>query len=330
MGFFKPDAPQYKFNKRTLKYEKVEYTLWYRIRGVLRFIFTSALLGFGFFLFFIFILPSPSAKKLQKENEEISTQYEILSKKLDHALEVMDIIQERDNNFYRVMLEADSIPYVLRTGNYDATARYDKWDDYKTASLVKSTSKKMDKLNRMLYTQSNSFDELIVLAKQNEDKLLHIPAIQPILNQDLKRTASGYGRRIDPIYKTIRFHKGMDFSAPTGTEIFATADGVIEKISWDKTGYGNCVIIDHGYGYKTLYAHCHKFQKGLRKGLKVKRGDVIAFVGNTGKSTGPHLHYEVRYKNKPQNPQNYYFQDLSPEEYDNMVRISSNSSKTFD
>ena len=122
----------------------------------------------------------------------------------------------------------------------------------------------------------------------------------------------------------------MDFSAPTGTEIFATADGVIEKISWDKTGYGNCVIIDHGYGYKTLYAHCHKFQKGLRKGLKVKRGDVIAFVGNTGKSTGPHLHYEVRYKNKPQNPQNYYFQDLSPEEYDNMVRISSNSSKTFD
>jgi murein DD-endopeptidase MepM/ murein hydrolase activator NlpD len=182
----------------------------------------------------------------------------------------------------------------------------------------------------MLYTQSNSFDELIVLAKQNEDKLLHIPAIQPILNQDLKRTASGYGRRIDPIYKTIRFHKGMDFSAPTGTEIFATADGVIEKISWDKTGYGNCVIIDHGYGYKTLYAHCHKFQKGLRKGLKVKRGDVIAFVGNTGKSTGPHLHYEVRYKNKPQNPQNYYFQDLSPEEYDNMVRISSNSSKTFD
>ena len=230
MSFFKPNAPQYKFNKKTLKYEKVEYTFWYKTKGVLRFIFTSALLGFAFFLFFIFILPSPSAKKLQKENEEIATQYEILSKKLDHALEIMDIIQERDNNFYRVMLEADSIPYILRTGNYDATARYDKWDDFRTASLVKSTSKKIDKLNRMLYTQSNSFDELMVLAKQNEDKLLHIPSIQPILNKDLKRTASGYGRRIDPIYKTIRFHKGMDFSAPTGTEIFATADGTYKSI----------------------------------------------------------------------------------------------------
>lgn len=330
MALFKPNTPHFKFNKRTLKYEKVEYTLWYRIKGILRVVFTSALLGFAFFLLFIFVFPSPSAKKLQKENEEISTQYEILSKKLDNAIEIMNIIQERDNNFYRVMLEADSIPYILRTGNYKSTGRYDQWDDFNTASIVKSTSEKIDILQRMLYTQSNSFDELTVLAKQNEDKLLHVPAIQPILNKDLKRTASGYGRRIDPIYKTIRFHKGMDFSAPTGTEIFATADGVIEKISWDKTGYGNCVVINHGYGYVTLYAHCHKFQKGLRKGLKVKRGDVIAFVGNTGKSTGPHLHYEVRYRGQPQNPQNYYFLDLTPEEYDNMIRISSNSSKTFD
>ena len=181
----------------------------------------------------------------------------------------------------------------------------------------------------MLYVQSNSFDELVKHAKNNEDKLQHIPAIQPILNKDLKRTASGYGRRVDPIYHTVRFHAGMDFSAPIGTEIFATGDGTVSFVGW-KQGYGNCVTIDHGYDYMTLYGHISKFKKGLRKGQKVTRGDVIAYVGNTGKSTGPHLHYEVRLKGKPQNPQNYYFKDLSPEEYDEMVRLSSNSGKMFD
>jgi len=180
-----------------------------------------------------------------------------------------------------------------------------------------------------LYTQSNSFDELVEMAKQSEDKLAHLPAIQPVLNKDLKRTASGYGRRIDPIYHTLRFHHGLDFSAPTGTEIFATGTGTITFVGW-KQGYGNCIFINHGYGYTTVYGHISKFKKGLRRGQKVVRGDVIAYVGNTGKSTGPHLHYEVRIKDKPQNPQNYFYLDLSPAEYDEMVKISSNNAKTFD
>ncbi len=264
-----------------------------------------------------------------EENNSIRAQYKVLSKQLDEAIEIMNIIEERDENFYRVILEADSIPMSRRTGNYDFTARYRQWDNLSASSIVKETTKKMDILNRMIYTQSQSFDELVTLARQNEDRLDHLPAIMPVMNKDLKRTASGYGRRIDPIYRTLRFHNGMDFSAPVGTEIYATGAGVVTFVGW-KQGYGNCIIINHGYGYATLYGHISKFKKGLTRGTKVSRGDVIAFVGNTGKSTGPHLHYEVHVDGKPQNPQNYYYLDLSPEQYDEMIRIAANSGKMFD
>lgn len=329
MPLFKSNNPHYQFNRHTLKYERVDHTFKYYLKKFSRLMILSLLIGVIFFIIFIFTIKSPNEKRLIEENNRIATQYEILSHRMDEASEILTIIGERDNNFYRVMLEADSIPGILRRGNYRNTARYDKWDGLKTATVVKETSQKMDEIDRMLYVQSNSFDELVNLAKNNEDKLQHIPAIQPILNKDLKRTASGYGRRIDPIYHTVRFHAGMDFSAPIGTEIFATGDGTVSFVGW-KQGYGNCVTIDHGYDYMTLYGHISKFKKGLRKGQKVTRGDVIAYVGNTGKSTGPHLHYEVRLKGKPQNPQNYYFKDLSPGEYDEMVRLSSNSGKMFD
>lgn len=329
MALFSSGNPHYKYNRKTLKYERIDNTFTYHLLRILKIASLGIIIGTGVFTLCVFFIPSPTHNKLIEENDRINSQYQLLSKQLDDALEVLSIIQERDDNFYRVMLQADSIPQALRTGNLSNTARYDKWDNLRTGNIVKQTSQKMDQLNKMLYTQSNSFDELVNLAKEREDRLQHLPAIQPVPNKDLKRTASGYGRRIDPIYKTIRFHKGMDFSAPIGTDIFATADGVITSIGW-KQGYGNCIIIDHGYEYTTLYAHIHKFKKGLRRGSKVSRGDVIASVGNTGKSTGPHLHYEVRYKGVHQNPQNYYFLDLSPEEYDEMVRISSNSSQTFD
>lgn len=329
MALFSSNNQHYKYNRRTLRYERIDNTFAYYLVRMLKVASLGIVIGAGVFVLLVTFIPSPAQKRLAEENDRIKTQYQILSKQLDKAIEIMSIIQERDDNFYRVMLQADSIPTSIRTGNLSNTARYDQWDNLRTGNIVKQTSQKMDQLNKMLYTQSNSFDELVQLAKEHEDRLKHLPAIQPVPNKDLKRTASGYGRRIDPIYKTIRFHKGMDFSAPIGTDIFATADGKITSIGW-KQGYGNCIVIDHGYEYTTLYAHIHKFKKGLRKGSKVSRGDVIASVGNTGKSTGPHLHYEVRYKGVHQNPQNYYFLDLSPEEYDEMVRISSNSSQTFD
>ena len=329
MALFNSSNPHYQFNKRTLKYERVNYSWWHHFKRVLSVLLLSLLFGAGFFLLFTYTLQSPEEKKLAAENEAISAQYELLSRQLDEALGVLQNIRERDDNFYRVMLEADSIPSSLRTGNYDATARYAQWEDLRTTQIVRSTTQKMDILERMLYVQSNSFDELVDLSKKSEQRLNHIPAIMPVLNKDLKRTASGYGRRVDPIYKTVRFHHGMDFSAPTGTEIFVTGDGVIQSIGW-KQGYGNCIFVDHGYGYVTVYGHISKFTKGLKKGSKVVRGDVIAYVGSTGKSTGPHLHYEVRYKGTPQNPQNYYYLDFSPAEYDQMVLLSANNAKTFD
>jgi len=285
--------------------------------------------GALFFFLYITFIQSPAERQLVEENNMIRTQFKVLNRQLDDAIKIMEIIEERDDNFYRVMLEADSIPISMRKGTSSLTARYDKWKNLRVGDIVKETTQKMDVLNRMLYIQSSSFDELVDLALKNEDRLKHIPAIMPVMNKDLKRTASGYGYRIDPIYQTKRFHKGMDFSAEVGTEIYATGAGTVTFAGW-KQGYGNCVMIDHGYDYETLYAHCSKIKKGLRRGSKVQRGDVIAYVGNTGKSTGPHLHYEVHVDGQPQNPSHYYYLDLSPDQYDEMIRIASDSGKMFD
>jgi murein DD-endopeptidase MepM/ murein hydrolase activator NlpD len=195
------------------------------------------------------------------------------------------------------------------------------------ADLVVATTKKMDLLAKQLYVESNSLDELIKLGQTQDDRAKCIPAIQPISNKDLKKTASGYGMRIDPIYRTPRFHSGMDFSAKIGTDVYATGDGTVTFAAW-KQGYGNCIIINHGYGYETLYGHLSKYK--VRVGQKVKRGEVIGLVGNSGKSTGPHLHYEVMIRGKYDNPSKYYYMDLTPEEYDKMIQIAENHGQVMD
>lgn len=323
------DKVHYSFNPHTLKYEKVVRDWRYYLKRVFGILGLGVASGALFFFLYITFIQSPVERQLVEENNMIRTQFKVLNRQLDDAIKIMEIIEERDDNFYRVMLEADSIPISMRKGTSSLTARYDKWKNLRVGDIVKETTQKMDVLNRMLYIQSSSFDELVDLALKNEDRLKHIPAIMPVMNKDLKRTASGYGYRIDPIYQTKRFHKGMDFSAEVGTEIYATGAGTVTFAGW-KQGYGNCVIIDHGYDYETLYAHCSKIKKGLRRGSKVQRGDVIAYVGNTGKSTGPHLHYEVHVDGQPQNPSHYYYLDLSPDQYDEMIRIASDSGKMFD
>ena len=320
---------KYHFNEHTLNYDRIDNKLKHKLIKFGQYFLGSFLMGIVFFVLFIFTIKSPNEKVLESENKRISTQYELISRQMDAVIEVLSDIQQRDDNFYRVVLQVDSIPSSIRKGNNLSNNRYEKWQRMRTSDLVIATSKKMDMVSRMLYIQSNSFDEIVTLAKQEESKLQHIPAIQPIPNKDLKRTASGYGWRIDPIYRTRRFHQGMDFSAPTGTDIFATGNGTVAKLGWQQ-GYGNTVFIDHGFGYITVYAHMNKIAKKLRRGSKVARGEVIGEVGSTGKSTGPHLHYEVRFKGKPQNPQNYYFMDLSPKEYDQMVQISANYGRVFD
>jgi len=195
--------------------------------------------------------------------------------------------------------------------------------------VIVETAKRLDLLTKAVYVQSKSYDEVVNLARSREDQLSSLPAIQPISNKDLTRTASGWGFRIHPIYKIRKFHYGMDFTAPTGTEVYATADGTIERVQKSRRGYGNLIVVNHGYGYKTLYAHLNDFNKA-RVGKKVARGDVIAYVGSTGLSTAPHLHYEVHLNRKKVNPVNYYFDDLSAEEFDRMIELSMRPGQSFD
>ena len=246
---------------------------------------------------------------------------------MDELQAVLSDLQERDDNLYRVIFQADPIPYSVRKATAVNTEYYKQLLRMTNSEIAVATTRKFNLLKKQLYIQSKSYDELVVLARNQEQLLQHIPAIQPILNKDLTRTASGFGWRIDPIYRSRRFHEGMDFTAPIGTDIFATGNGTVVFAGW-KQGYGNTVEINHGFGYLTLYAHMHKI--GVRAGQKVNRGDVIGTVGNTGKSTGPHLHYEVHFRGQVMNPQNYYFLDLSPEEYDRMVQLSNNAGQMFD
>lgn len=206
--------------------------------------------------------------------------------------------------------------------------RYSDLEGYQYSNVVIEANKKLDQLAKRMYVQTKSFDEVVELAQNKEKMLASIPAIQPVPNKNLKRMASGYGYRTHPIYKVRKMHWGMDFSAPTGTEIFATGDGTVAQVILSRGGYGKHVVIDHGFGYETLYAHMTKIN--VKRGQKVKRGDVIGLVGNTGTSSAPHLHYEVIKDGKKINPAHFYFNDLTPEEYDQMIEMSSHANQSFD
>ena len=317
----------YIYNPTTRTYDRVYLTFRQRVVNFLKRLFVGMGLGAGSFILLIWIFGSPSEKQLRIENSRLLAQYNVLSRRLDEALGVMQGIQQRDDNLYRVVLQADPVADAVRKAGYGGTNRYEELMDMANSDLVVNTTQKMDMLNRQLYIQSKSFDEVVDLFKNHDEMLKCIPAIQPVANKNLKYTASGYGMRIDPIYKTAKFHNGMDFSANIGTPVYATGDGVIKKAGW-QSGYGKIIVVNHGFGYETWYAHLNKYN--VRVGQKVVRGEVIGEVGNTGKSTGPHLHYEVHLKGKVVNPVNYYFMDLSAEEYDQMIELAANQGKVFD
>lgn len=317
----------YIYNPKTRTYDRVYPTVRQRALSILRRLFVGMGLGAASFILLLWIFGSPSEKELRIENSRLVAQYNVLSRRLDDALGVMKDIQQRDDNLYRVVLQADPIADAVRRAGYGGTNRYEELMDMANSDLVMNTTQKMDMLDRQLYIQSQSFDEVVALCKDNDEMLKCIPAIQPVANKDLKQTASGYGLRIDPIYKTTKFHEGMDFSANIGTPIYATGNGTVTKAGW-QSGYGKIVKINHGYGYETWYAHMNDID--VRVGQKVVRGEVIGEVGNTGKSTGPHLHYEVHVKGRVVNPVNYYFMDLSPEDYDQMIQIAANHGKVLD
>ncbi|MCQ2342569.1 MAG: M23 family metallopeptidase [Paludibacteraceae bacterium] len=307
--------------------ERVEHDLRYWLRRSGFYLLGGICLGIIFFFLFYHFFPSPREQRLIAQNEHLTTQLELLDGRVNQMQVVMYDLSQRDDNLYRVLFGAEPIPMEVRQGATQKMTYYDELSEMTNSQLAANLTQKTDMLEKELYVQSKSYDEIIELAKTQEVRMENIPAIQPVLNKDLTRVASGYGWRVDPVYHVRRFHEGMDFTAPRGTDVYATGNGKVTFVG-HKQGYGNTVIISHGFGYETLYAHLYKSL--CRVGQSVKRADVIALVGNTGKSTGPHLHYEVHYNGKPIDPRNFYFYDLTPEEYDRMVQLSNNFGHMLD
>lgn len=316
----------YKYNPLTGQYERVYPTAMKRLRAVLRHgligaAVATALLSAAYLLF-----DMPKERMLRQENNHLHSRLDELSRQADEAIAVMEDIEARDNNFYRVMMQADPVTDARRYAGLERRGSItDSISDADAA--VDAVAAKIDRLSYQVYSQIRSFDELRDLAFSQRDRINNIPAIQPVSESKLRQMASGYGYRRDPVYGTSKFHEGMDFACPVGTPVYATGRGRVVFAGW-QSGYGNLIEIDHGYQYTTRYAHLSKIS--VREGQNVERGELIGQVGNTGKSTGPHLHYEVRFRSKPQNPINYYFYDLTPAQYDEMIRQAENAGHVMD
>jgi murein DD-endopeptidase MepM/ murein hydrolase activator NlpD len=317
----------YRFNPDTLSFDKIERNVRTLIKRVLGYLSTGIVSGIIFFFIFLQFFETPVTKRLKRENEQLISQYNLMNKDIEKITAAMEDIQMRDDNIYRVIFEANPIPSSVRMAGFGGANRYTKLESMDNSELIISVTKKLDVLSKQVYVQSKSYDEVIKMALGKEKMLASIPAIQPVANKDLKRTASGWGIRMHPIYRIPRFHYGMDFTAPGGTDVFATGNGIVKDVGRDG-GYGNIVLIDHGYGYESMYGHLAR--TNVKVGQTIKRGDVIGFVGSTGASVGPHLHYEVTKNGQKVNPQNYFFMDLNPAEYEKMIAISANTGQSFD
>ena len=319
---------RYIFNQLTQNFEVLETS---KSRKVLRFLLVMlALLGVAFLfavLLFTFF-KSPKEKSQARELEYMQLQYEILNDRLDNIEILLTDMEQRDNDLYRVMFEADPIPRQVRRSGFSDADRYAGLYGYINSNQVVSAARKLDVISSQLYHQSVSYDTLFAMARNKSDMLAHIPAIFPLKETEIKYISSYFGYRPDPIYKVEKLHTGIDFSAQMGTEAYATGDGVVSDVEKGHWGYGNMVTIDHGYGYKTRYAHLQK--AAVRKGQRMKRGQLIGFIGNTGKTTGVHLHYEVLKNDVPINPINFFYNDLTPDEYEQILEQSTLPTQTMD
>ncbi len=316
----------YKYNSETDNFERVYPSLRMRLASLGR---TSLIaLGLAIVMFFIvfYCFDSPTEENLRIENSELKIQYDILNRRLENSMKVLARIQDRDDNFYRVMMQMDPITENQRLSGLDNEERYRELQRLSDAGLVTRMAQGLDLLERQIATQVQSFDQIRSAVGEQKEKIAHIPSVLPISLADYTMS-SGYGYRRDPVYGFGKFHEGLDFAAPTGTPVFATADGVV-AVAHREAGYGNCIDLDHGYNYLSRYAHLSQIL--VKEGETVKRGQLIGKVGSTGKSTGPHLHYEVRFKGESQNPVNYYFMDLTPEEYAEMIQLADNAGHVMD
>ncbi len=319
---------RYRFNPESLSFDKVKLGFRDVLLRSLSYLVGSLLVAIIYYMIFASFFDSPKEKALLREIDQLTLQYDIIHREMENLDKVIGQLEEKDDNLYRTIFEAEPIPETQRESGVGGINRYADLEGYSNSSIVIETTKKLDNLKKKIVVQSRSYDELYDLSRRKEEMLSSIPAIMPISNKDLTRTASGYGLRIHPYYKIVRFHAGMDFTAPLGTEIYVTGNGTVEAVMPSLRGLGNHIIINHGYGITSIYAHLDRFN--VRKGQKVQRGDIIGFVGNTGMSLAPHLHYEIKLNGKNVDPVNYYFNDLTAGEYERMIEIASKTGQSFD
>ena len=321
---------KYYYDPDTLSYRKIEPKKSKRFRNLFLFLLGSALFGFLGLIVLLNtdILNTPRELSLAREVENYELQFDILGKKMEQMEQVLANIEDRDNNIYRLYFEANPIPEEQRRAGFGGVNRYKSLEGFNNSKIITDATQRLDIIQKQMVIQSKSLDEIAILAEEKEKFLEAIPAIQPVRNKDLKRMASGYGWRTDPFTKARKMHRGMDFTAPRGTPVFATGNGRVTRADNNSSGFGKHIRINHGHGYLTIYAHLSKYN--VTKGQKVKRGDLIGFVGNTGRSEAPHLHYEVWKDKERINPINFYYGSLSPKEFENMLKYASQENQSLD
>lgn len=319
---------KFRYNPQTLSYEKVQLSNKERVLRSLLVVAPAVVLGFGFYILFSSFFKSTHEINLEHEMAMMEKQMGEVSEQLSLMTSVQDDLEKRDNEIYRVVFNAEPFPEQMRQLGTGGMDEYEELKGYDHSNRIIEQRKQLKALEKRIYAQSISFDEVIALAKEKEKMLASIPAIQPVSNEDLTRVASGYGWRIDPIYKTKKMHWGLDFTADVGTNIYSTGNGTVIAIEKKMWGYGNSIVIDHGFGYTSRYAHLSGFD--VKKGDKVVRGQIIGKVGSTGKSTGPHLHYEIEKNGTKINPIHFFHSDISADEYERLLEMANNANQSFD
>lgn len=319
---------KYYYDADTLSYRKIERKKRTTFKYAVVFLLAAGLFGFLTVVILGNYVQSPKERALARELQNMQLQYELLNKRMDDAIAALENVEERDNAIYRLYFEANPIPEEQRRAGFGGINRYKKFEGFDNSQLIAESNKRLDILEKAIVVQSKSLDEIAKLAVDKEKFLEAIPAIQPVKNEDLTRMASGYGYRTDPFTKARKFHYGMDFTAPRGTPIYASGNGIVKRADNSSSGYGNHIRIDHGYGYISLYAHLYKYN--VRVNQRVKRGDLIGYVGSTGRSEAPHLHYEVFKDGERINPINFYYGNLSATEFNELLRKASLENQSLD
>lgn len=319
---------KYFYNPNSLRYEKLETPLRVKLLRVLGFLSASIVTALIIVSIAYRFFPSANEKRLMTENESLSDNYKILNEKIKKLQQQLAELEKRDNEVYRTIFEANPLPDSARAKEQQQLQELQLVLQMDKNELNNSIVTSIRNVEARINSQQKSYNEIAGFIKNKEQLLAGTPAIQPVSNKDLNRVASGFGYRVDPVYKTVKYHAGLDFAAPQGTPIYATANGTVKVAGNLGNGYGNHVVVNHGYGYETLYGHM--FRISVRAGKQVKRGEILGYVGSTGKSTGPHLHYEVHKNGRPLDPVYFFYNDLTPEQFDRILKVAAASNQSLD